>query len=98
MKRVKSSLLPFGTETRTLLAVAGLMPCLFLRGSPAQWFNNKWYKTQAITCLTTQKWAIIKVLVTQDSPRGRVTWVQSINCITQLLLGLGLDLVLLAEC
>ena len=32
---------------------------------------HKWHKTGVITCLTTRKWAIIKVLVTQDLPRGR---------------------------
>ena len=38
----------------------------------------------------------IKVLLTRDSPRGQVTRVQSINFMTWLLLGLGLDLELLA--
>ena len=50
-----------------------------------------------ITRLTTRKWRIIKVLLTQDSPRVWVTQVLSINCMTQLLLGLGLDLVLFAS-
>ena len=44
-----------------------------------------------ITRLTIQKWLIIKVFLTRDSPRGRVTWVWSITFMTQLLLSLGLD-------
>ena len=39
----------------------------------------------------------VKVLVTRDLPRGLVTQVWSINFTTQLLLGLGFDLVLLAS-
>ena len=43
-----------------------------------------------------QKWPIIKVLMTRDSPRGQVTRVRSINFMTLILLGLGLDLELFA--
>ena len=50
-----------------------------------------------ITRLTIQKWLIIKVFLTRDSSRGRVTWVWSITFMTQLLLSLGLDIVLFAS-
>ena len=54
---------------------------------------HKWYKTQVITCPTTRKWAIIRVLVS----RLKVELLKFIiNFITWLLLSLGLDLVLLA--
>ena len=43
------------------------------------------------------KWPIVKVLLARDSPWGRVTQVQSINFMTGLCLGLGLDLVLFAS-
>ena len=63
--------------TRPAIAISSKTPCLANNLS-----MNKWL----ITHFTTQKWPIIKVLLTWDSSRGRVTRVKSINFMTWLLL------------